>query len=160
MITCFFEDSKSKAYLRHVTVDAIIVKGSKILLVKRVAHTLEGGKYALPGGFLNRNESLKEGMAREVKEETGYEAKKAALFRINDNPDRRGEDRQNIDFVFLVKVGGKISEFDNEVTKVEWFDLANLPNESDIAFDHYENIKLYLKYRKRKFNLPVSLEKL
>lgn len=37
MITCFFENKK-KAYLRHVTVDAILIQDNKILLVKRAPH--------------------------------------------------------------------------------------------------------------------------
>lgn len=154
MITCFFE-SKNKAFLRHVTVDAIVVRKNKILLVKRTMHITHGGKYALPGGFLDRDEATSEGVLREVREETGYEGKIVSLFRVNDNPFRRGEDRQNVDFVYLVQAGRKVAGSNKEVKKVEWFDLDKLPSPEEFAFDHYENIELYLKYRKEKFPLPV-----
>lgn len=154
MITCFFE-SKNKAFLRHVTVDAILVKKNKILLIKRACHLVEGNKYALPGGFLDRDETTSEGILREVKEETGYQGKIISLFRVNDKPDRKGEDRQNVDFVYLVKPGKKVATPDSEVRKVEWFALDKLPKPEEFAFDHYENIELYLKYRKRKFSLPI-----
>lgn len=155
MITCYFENHKSKAFLRHVTIDGIIEKNGEILLVKRADFLPEGGKYALPGGFLNRNETTAEGVKREVEEETGFKAKKVVLFRINDDPHRKGEDRQNVDFVFLVKIGEKITRPDKEVIKTTWFDLNRLPKKEEIAFDHWENILLYIKYKKKKFGLPI-----
>jgi 8-oxo-dGTP diphosphatase len=65
MITCIFEDG-GKGSKRHVTVDGIIVKDNKILLVKRGDNVTNPNKYALPGGFLDRDETLKEGVKREV----------------------------------------------------------------------------------------------
>ena len=154
MITCYFE-KKKKAYLRHVTVDALLVKKNKILLIKRASHLIEGNKYALPGGFLDRDETTAEGVLREVKEETGYEGKIISLFRINDNPDRKREKRQNVVFVYLVQAKRKVAKFDKEVTKIKWFSLDKLPKPEEIAFDHYENIELYRQYRKEKFSLPI-----
>ena len=52
MIKCIFENG-AKARLRHVTVDALIIKDNKILLVKRSSKVaVESGKYSLPGGYL------------------------------------------------------------------------------------------------------------
>lgn len=155
MITCNFENNR-KASLRHVTVDAIIIKDNKILLVKRAADLiLEGNKYALPGGFLDRNETASQGVVREVLEETGFKSKVISIFRINDNPNRKGEDRQNVDFVFLVEPLEKISQPNHEVQEAYWFNLDNLHPANQFAFDHYENIKLYLKHRKQPFTLPI-----
>ena len=155
MITCHFED-RYKAFLRHVVVDGIIVQQNQILLVKRAASSLyEAGKYALPGGFLERDETTREGVLREVLEETGYQCEIVSLFRINDNPDREGDDRQNVSFVFLLRTSKKIGEHDLEIEKIKWFNLENLPPKSEFAFDHYDNIVLYLKYHKQKFNLPI-----
>jgi len=155
MITCFFEDN-NKAFLRHVTVDNIAIKNNKILLVKRAPNTLaHPNKYALPGGYLDRNETTSQGALREFKEETGYEGKIISLFRINTNPNRKGEDKQNVDFVYLIEVKEKVAKPDNEISEVVWFDLDNLPKSEDIAFDHYENIELYLKYKEKSFPLPI-----
>jgi len=89
MIKCRFENG-NKASLRHVTVGVILLNEShkKILLVKRAAFLTNPGKYAVPGGFLDRDETSKEGALREVKEETGYEARIINLFRVNDDPNR------------------------------------------------------------------------
>lgn len=154
MIKCFFENG-GKASLRHVTIDAIIVKNDKILLVKRAANLINPNKYALPGGFLDRDETTRDAIAREIKEETGYECKSATLFRINDKPDRIGEDRQNVDFVFLVEVGEQVSKPDKEINELVWFELDSLPKAEEFAFDHYENVELYKSYRFKKFSLPI-----
>lgn len=159
MIICFFEDTQKElqrhAELRHVTVNAIIVKDGKILLTKRAPHLLHGDKYAYPGGFIDRNETAEEAVRREVKEEAGYGVTKTTLFRINDYPFRKGEDRQNIDFIFIAEVGDKVGKPDHEVTDVQWFPLDNLPQEELFAFDQYENIQLFLKYQKEQFPLPI-----
>lgn len=155
MITCYFEN-KRKSSLRHVTVDAIIVKDDKILFVKRAPDLLlEGNKYALPGGFLDRDETATAGVLRELLEETGYKSKIISLFRINDKPNRKGEDRQNVDFVFLVEPLEKVSDHDHEVQETRWFNLDNLPPANHFAFDHYENVELYLKHRKKPLALPI-----
>ena len=139
MITCFFEN-KNRTFLRHVTVDALLIQKDKILLIKRADHLVEGNKYALPGGFLDRDETTSEGILREVKEETGYQGKIISLFRVNDKPDRKNEDRQNVDFLYLVQPEKKVAMHDNEVKEVKWFDLDKLPKPEEFAFDHYESI--------------------
>lgn len=154
MINCQFE-SGDKTSLRHVVVDCIIVKDNELLLVKRVGKLLEGGKWALVGGFMERGETLEECVKREIKEEAGYTVKEIKLFRVIDNPNRRNEDRQNISFVFLANADKKIGEGDWEVEGHKWFKLDNLPPKEEIAFDHLDNIELYIKYLKTPFRLPL-----
>lgn len=149
MISCTFENGQ-KTSLRHVTIDAIIIKDNKILLVKRAANLINPNKYALPGGFLDRDEDTHSAIKREVQEETGYVCTNVTLFRINDNPNRIGEDRQNVDFVFLVTIGEKVSVPDKEIKETVWFKLDRLPAPQEFAFDHYKNVSLYLKYRSEK----------
>lgn len=148
MIKCKFEND-NRANLRHVSVDALVINNNQILLVKRAKHLINPNKYALPGGFLDRGETLKEAITREIEEETGYKCKKLTLFRINDDPQRKNEPRQNVEFTFLAEVGQKVKEPEDETSEALWFDLNNLPPEDKFAFDHYEGIKLY----KRKLSL-------
>src|SRR5207249_10187281 len=96
MIHCFFE-SGTRALLRHVVVHAVVEKNGALLLVRRAAHLMEGGKWGLPGGFLDRDETLSQGVLRELREETGWEGAVASLLRVNSKPDRPHEDRQNVD---------------------------------------------------------------
>src|ERR1700722_19697338 len=101
MITCTFEDDGT-AKLRHVVVDGLVFnQKGEILLVKRTAKLLEGGKWGLIGGFMDRNETLMQGLEREIFEETGWKVTNMTLLRIKDKPNRPHEDRQNISFVYF-----------------------------------------------------------
>jgi 8-oxo-dGTP diphosphatase len=142
MITCKFED-RAEASLRHVIVDALILKGDKILLVKRASRLTEGGKWGLAGGFLDRDEFLIDAVKREILEETGWEVKDIELLEVVDNPNRGNEDRQNVAFVYTCKSVRKVGEADDESDDQQWFDIDKLP--ADLAFDHMEMIKYYLK---------------
>lgn len=156
MITCTFEKGFT-AKLRHVVVHAIIEMDGKLLLEKRTGDLLESGKWSLPAGFLDRDETAGEGIVREVKEETGWDCEVISLFRINSNPNRPHEDRQNIAIEFLLRPIKKTGEPDHESSKVEWIPIDKLIPLSDFAFDHGETIGLYLTYRNTPFPLPVMV---
>lgn len=154
MIQCIFEQGRP-ASLRHVTVGAIVVNEKReVLLVKRaVSHNF--GKYTIPGGFLDRNEDTRQGTLRELKEETGYEGEIRDLFCVNDSPNRPKEDRQNVDFLYLVTVtGGKIT-MNNEVSEIRWFTEEQLPSDDQFAFDHRKWIMAYFRYLETPFTLPI-----
>ena len=144
MITCYFEKSKQPVNLRHVVVDTLVIKDKQILLVKRGGKWLESGKWAMPGGFLDLNETCEQAALRELREETGYTGKIIKLFSLIDNPQRRHEDRQNVSLIYLVKPLEKVGIPDHEVSETKWFALDKLPPEKDFAFDHLEMIKLYI----------------
>lgn len=154
MITCKFEDG-NKVGLRHVCVDTLVLKDNKILLVKRVNKLLEGGKWGIIGGFVERDETAKQAVEREVLEETGYKVNNIKLLTIRDNPDRPHEDRQNFSFVYFCEIGEKIGKADWESSAEEWFNLDDIPPEEQVAFDHYKNIGLYIKYKKQNLSLPI-----
>jgi 8-oxo-dGTP diphosphatase len=143
MITCEFENG-NKASLRHLVVHAIVVKDNKILLEKRAKGLLEAGKWCLPSGFVDRDETAEQAVLRELKEETGWTGKVLQLLRINTNPNRPHEDRQNIAIDYIVEPLELVGVGDNESTAVEWFPLDALPPVDTIAFDHHESIELYV----------------
>lgn len=155
MITCMFEKG-DPAKLRHVVTHALVEMDGKILLGKRAGDILETGKWGLPGGFLDRDETAEEGVLRELQEETGWEGEVVSLFRINSKPDRtHDEGRQNVVFEFIVKPIRKVGEPDWEQSKVEWIPIDKLLPKDQLAFDHGESIELYVKYRKEPFALPI-----
>ena len=71
----FIEIYKTKNYPRpYVTTDNVIFANQNgrlfLLLIQRKGHPFIG-RWALPGGFLNSDETAEEGAARELMEETG-----------------------------------------------------------------------------------------
>src|SRR5439155_4829078 len=63
-----------------VDVRGVVFQDNRILLVKEVA---DGG-WTLPGGWADVNESPKESVVREIREESGYETKPFKLLAIYD----------------------------------------------------------------------------
>ncbi len=157
MITCILEN-KHQTSFRHVVVHAIVEKDNQLLLERRsLSLSLEGGKWALPGGFLDRDETASQGVLRELQEETGWEGKVLKLFRVNSNPNRPHEDRQNVVLEFLVDPIKVTNKPDQEVIEIKWFDFKNLPKPEEMAFDHRETLEYYLKYKEKAFPLPLVI---
>ena len=160
MITCYFENNNlAKGGLRHVTMNALIIHEGKILLGKRgSAHgkkLIEHGKWGLIGGYFDRDETITQALQREAMEEAGCEIDNLVLFRINDNPNRPKEDRQNVDFLFIADLVKQTPKVDEEVKELAWFPLDALPAPEEIAFDFGESIQSYKSYLKKNHPLPL-----
>lgn len=154
MISCTFEDGNQSS-LRHVTVGCLVIKEGSILLAKRSQGLLEAGKWCLLGGFVDRDETTSEAGIRETLEESGWRIGNLVLLRINDNPNRPHEDRQNIDFIYIADALEGVGDTDWESEEVRWFPLDSLPPKDQIAFDHADSIELYKRYIISSFALPV-----
>ena len=127
-------------YPRHaVAVDLIVVRSDsdelrEILLIERGREPFKGS-WALPGGFLEEHETLEEGAARELKEETGVAVGLDQLFQLKaySQPNRDPRTRV-ISVVFLAKVQeGTKAAADDDAADAKWFQLDDLPA---LAFDH------------------------
>ncbi len=160
MITCTFENGNvASPGLRHVTVNAIVIKDNQVLMGLRAPvkglTMLESRKWALLGGFFGFGENLETAVKREVMEESGWEITNLRLFRINDNPGRPKEDRQNVDMVFVADAVKQVGVNDAEISELKWFSLDTLPPSDQIAFDHAEDLELYKKYLTSAHPLPI-----
>lgn len=160
MITCTFENGNvASPGIRHITTSNIILRNNQIIMCLRGTKNgqpiLESGKWGLLGGFMDRDETLIESVKREVMEESGWEIDNLELFRINDNPNRPKEDRQNVDFVFIAQATKQVAVHDEEVQQLKWFDLDDLPPMDQIAFDHGQDLELYVKYLRDNRSLPI-----
>lgn len=157
MINCTFENGKiADPGLRHVTVGALAYnEKGQVLLVKRSSKYSRPNTWTVPGGFLDRDKTVKESVLKELKEETGMIGEVGELFHMNDNPNRPKEDRQNVDFIYLVKIESGSFGHDDEITHIAWFDKENLPNEEDFAFDHRTTLLKYFEWKNNQFALPL-----
>lgn len=119
---------------RPVAVDAVILRKNEVLLIKRGIEP-EQGKWALPGGHIDWDESAEEALRREVEEEGGLKVRHARLVGVQSSPKRL---RQIVAIYYLVRVEGE-SHTTSEAREVKWFSVLKLPE--NMAFDHSEIIK-------------------
>src|ERR1700691_5274753 len=66
-----------------VGVGAVVIDGTKVLLVRRGNEPLKG-EWSLPGGALELGETLQQGVVREVLEETGLVVTPAGMVEVLD----------------------------------------------------------------------------
>ncbi len=118
--------------MRTIACDAILVENGKILLIKR-ALMPEKGKWALPGGRIEENETAEECLVREMREETGLSIEPIRLFGVYSKPER--DPRKIISLVYVVKRSGGEPKAGSDAGSCGWFDLNDLP---ELAFDHEE----------------------
>lgn len=115
-----------------IGVGILIKKGCKILLLKRKGSHGKG-EWALPGGYQEFGESLKECAIREVKEETDLEIKQKDLKFVSLSEQKdfiKSDDKHFITIGFLTEFKGDKSPQIGEPEKCEalqWWDLNNLP---------------------------------
>ena len=72
---------------RPVAIDAIILIGEKILLIKRGSNPYRG-YWAIPGGHVSFDEDIEKTVKREVKEETNLEVESMKLVGVYGSPNR------------------------------------------------------------------------
>ncbi|SRR6266545_2415197 len=122
------------------TVDVIIEIDGGIVLVRR-RHPPLG--WALPGGFVDRGESVAEAARREAKEETALEVELRELLGVYSDPKRDPRGLFTISTVFIASARGK-PEGGDDAAAAKVFALDALPPE--IAFDHPTILADYRRY--------------
>ena len=120
---------------RGVSVDAVIVKENKVLLIKRGVEPYKG-YWGTPGGYVEWDESTEDAVKREVQEETGLIVTRATMVDVYSDPARHP--KQTINILYKVEVEDKQPEASDDAEAVEWFSLDGLPEQ--MAFDHKQNI--------------------
>ena len=134
----------------HVTVDAIIEMDGGIVLVRR-AHPPPG--WALPGGFVERFETVANAARREAKEETGLDIELTELLGVYSDPKRDPRNISTVGVVFIARATGTPVGGD-DAAEARVFPIDALPD--DIPFDHPLIIEDYRRYRRGLGRPPVD----
>lgn len=121
-----------------LAVDAIVINGDKILLIKRGKEPWKG-MLAFPGGFVEQGEDPEVAVIRELKEECGLDGVVEKLVCVKGDPNRdpRGH---VVSIAYLVTAQGMPSAGD-DAAEAAWYDLSEI---KELAGDHMsmlENIQ-------------------
>jgi len=158
-----------KYQIKAVTADAVIFsiidKKLHCLLVKRGVSPFEG-KWALPGGFLKRNESAEDAFKRELHEESGQSYKALNSwreFKSYSSPKRDPRNNDDYQIISIAFVGITNSEKIDTVAGSDAVETKMVPvdqlTNSEIAFDHLDIIndaKNYLSEKIEKESIALD----
>jgi 8-oxo-dGTP diphosphatase len=111
-------------------VDVVIPSERGVVLVRRGSEPYEG-QWALPGGFVEVGETVRQAAAREAAEETGLAVETSRLVGVYSEPDRdpRGH---NVSVAFLARVLSGQMQAASDAAEVDVLDPASV----ELAFDH------------------------
>lgn len=116
--------------LLRVAVKAVITHKDKVLIVREAKTYLEGsqfGKYGLPGGRIEPNESFYDALEREVKEEVGLSIKHIRPVHMGEWwPEIKGVKNHIVAMFILCESESDKIMLSDEHDSYEWIDLEGL----------------------------------
>lgn len=132
-------------------------KNLHVLLIERGLEPFKGS-WALPGGFLQINETVEECALRELEEETNIKDIYLEQFQVFSAVNRDPRERiLSVAFLALVRKADYNIIAGDDAAKAEWFKIESLP---DLAFDHkiiiekaIEKLQEILRYKPIAFRL-------
>lgn len=113
---------------KMIIVGGILEKDGKYLLVQEKKEEVKG-KWNIPAGHLNFNETLIDGAKREILEETGFNVELTGISSIHNIILK---DQVLISVLFSTKIIDENISFDkNEILNAKWFSYEELINMKD-----------------------------
>lgn len=135
---------------------AVFREDGAILMVREMTD----GRWALPGGWADVNQSPRESVAREVREETGLEVvprKLAAVFDRAESPHPPSWPFHIYRLFFLCDIAGGALQTSYETTEVRFFAESELPADlSPNRSSRHHIDRMYAHYRSPE--LPTEFE--
>ena len=110
---------------------AFICRGGTLLVARRGKEPA-AGTLDLPGGFIDMGETAEEGMAREVKEETGLEVKRMEyLFSLPNVYVYSGMEIHTLDLFYRVEVADDaVPHAGDDAAALQWVPLSDVRAEA------------------------------
>lgn len=129
----------------YVTVDAVVLRPAadsyELLFIKRKNEPFKG-KWALPGGFVEEHEDLRDAAARELQEETGLRVTALEQLGAFGKPHRDPRHHTvSVAYIAFVDANAEAIAAD-DADEAKWFSVKNLP---EMAFDHDDIVNLALQ---------------
>jgi ADP-ribose pyrophosphatase YjhB (NUDIX family) len=115
-------------------VTVLLLDGERFLLCRRHPQSyLGGGKWCLPGGHIEWNESFLEAAVRETKEETGLDVELESLLSVTSN--FHTPDLHSIAVVLKARPRGGELATDEEIDDLRWYTKGEALPEMAFAAD-------------------------
>jgi len=129
-----------------LTVDALVYTKEEnsfsVLLIERGREPFKN-KWALPGGFIEMDETLEIACKRELFEETGLKVERVTQFKTYDAIDRDPRHR-TISVIYYTELDNKqLVKGGDDASRAEWFPVSDLP---ELAFDHKQILAEFFDY--------------
>ena len=113
-------------YVPRVSTDSVVLNDKKeVLLVKRTNAPYRG-RWCLPGGFVEKGETVEEAAMRECFEETGIRTKAVKLIGVYSSP-RRDPRGHIVGIPFLLKPLDSKTKTSSETSEVRFFPIRKIP---------------------------------
>jgi 8-oxo-dGTP diphosphatase len=137
-----------------VSADAVVFKfdsgRAEVLLIKR-GHEPFKNQWAVPGGFVDIDEELKDAAERELFEETNLTGVKLEQLHTFGKCGRDPRGRQiTIAFIGIAEKGTSKIKAGDDAAEARWFDVEKLPE--NLAFDHNKVLDYAITALKKKNN--------
>lgn len=146
-----------------VTVDAVVFayinNELNVLLIKRAFEPFID-MWALPGGFMNEDESADSAIFRKLKEETNVTANYLEQLFTFTNVDRDPRERIiSITYYGLINPINQNLLTNIHANDVQWFNIKYYMDHLKLAFDHYDIIKYGITRLRNKVKYePIGFE--
>ena len=129
----------------------VLLQEDKILLTRRMNTGFEDGKYGLPSGHMDGNETVREACAREALEEIGVTVNPLDLEVVHVSHRKAAHDERFDFFMTARRYDGEITNAEPEkCDDVSWFSLDNVPEDTigyvRIALGHIKSGRSYSEY--------------
>jgi 8-oxo-dGTP diphosphatase len=134
-----------------LTADCVVFghEGStiKLILIKRAIEPFQG-MWALPGGFVEMDETTEECAQRELEEETGLSGIELEQLHTFSKTDRDPRGRTvSVVYLAVTSLENHKPKAGDDAADVQWFAIDQLP---PLAFDHEDIVKMAISRVKEK----------
>jgi 8-oxo-dGTP diphosphatase len=139
----------------YLTADVLAVRrtsGSlEVLLILRKYPPFQG-KWALPGGFVEKDEDVRTAAFRELEEETGLRPRTLIEFGSFSDPQRDPRGRVvTIAYFTLVDASDAEARPGDDAGQVQWFPIEELP---EMAADHAQIVRQGIEALNKAASVP------
>jgi len=113
-----------------IAVDAVVIRGSEVLLINRGKEPWKG-MLAFPGGFVDKGEDPEDAVIRELKEECSLEGEVIRILCVRGDP-KRDPRGHIVSLAYLVSAEGEPTAGD-DAANAAWYQISEI---KEMAGDH------------------------